>query len=95
VKLRWTRSALNDLLEIHAYLDERNPQAALREIRLVRAQTQSLAAHPYIGRKGRIDGTRELVIAGTAFIVAYRVAKDFVALVAVRHAARDWPQELD
>ena len=40
-------------------------------------------------------GTRELVIAGTPFIVAYRIEKKEVRIVAVLHAAREWPGEFE
>ncbi|MDK9720933.1 MAG: type II toxin-antitoxin system RelE/ParE family toxin [Rhodospirillales bacterium] len=93
--LRWTRPALDDLQEIHAYLAERNPQAAINEIRLVRAQTQNLVTHPNIGRQGRIAGTRELAVAGSSFVIAYRVTKTAIDILAVRHGARAWPEKMD
>jgi len=52
-----------------------------------------LARHPMAGRKGRIAGTRELVIPGTPFIVGYRIEKKEVWILAVMHAARKWPEE--
>ena len=45
------------------------------------------------GREGRVAGTRELVIRGTPFIVAYRVVRNEVHVLAVMHAARKWPDE--
>lgn len=54
-------------------------------------RTRTLAAHPYLGRPGRIAGTREPVIASTPFIVAYRVADDRTEILAVFHGARIWP----
>jgi plasmid stabilization system protein ParE len=42
---------------------------------------------------GRVEGTRELVIAGTAFVVVYRVEAERVEVLAVLHAARKWPEE--
>ena len=49
--------------------------------------------HPGAGRKGRVAGTRELVVAGTPFVAIYRVARDEVQMLAVLHAAREWPEE--
>jgi plasmid stabilization system protein ParE len=45
------------------------------------------------GREGRVTGTRELVIRGTPFIVAYRLERNEVSILAVMHAARKWPGE--
>lgn len=54
-----------------------------------------LARHPYAGRKGRVAGTRELVIRGTPFVVAYRLQKNEVRILAVLHAAREWREDFE
>jgi len=95
VKLRWTRLALHDLSEIHAYIAEHNPAAALKAARIIRAQAEGLTAHPMIGRPGRVDGTREFVVTGYPYVMAYRVTEETVDLLAVRHTARLWPGSLD
>jgi len=94
MKLRWTRPALRDLEEIHAHIADRAPAAALRAARLLRAQAEGLAAHPLMGRVGRIDGTRELVVADLPFIIAYRVTETTVDVLAIRHGRRAWPERM-
>jgi toxin ParE1/3/4 len=47
-----------------------------------------------MGRQGRIDGTRELVIHGLPYIIPYRVRRGRVEILAVIHAARRWPTRL-
>jgi toxin ParE1/3/4 len=47
------------------------------------------------GRDGRVAGTREPVIPGTPFLVAYRIEKNEVRILAVLHAAREWPEEFE
>jgi len=42
----------------------------------------------------RLAGTRELVVPGTTFIIAYRVKAGRVDLLAVVHGARRRPDEL-
>ncbi|MHC1727559.1 MAG: type II toxin-antitoxin system RelE/ParE family toxin [Syntrophobacteraceae bacterium] len=44
-----------------------------------------------IGRAGRVAGTRELVIAGTAYVVPYRVSGGVVQILRVYHTSRLWP----
>jgi toxin ParE1/3/4 len=53
-----------------------------------------LSANPFIGRSGEIKGTRELVITGTPYVVAYRVTDTLVELLFVQHGAREWPDEV-
>jgi plasmid stabilization system protein ParE len=53
-----------------------------------------LSANPFIGRIGEIKGTRELVISGTPYIVAYRVRDTQIEVLFVQHGARDWPDDV-
>ena len=43
-----------------------------------------------LGRTGWKDGTRELVIPNTSYIVVYRIVEKSVEILAVLHGARDW-----
>jgi toxin ParE1/3/4 len=47
-----------------------------------------------MGRAGRTAGSRELVVSGTPYIVAYRLRGRTVELLGVIHAARRWPNRL-
>ncbi|WP_246526867.1 type II toxin-antitoxin system RelE/ParE family toxin [Plastoroseomonas hellenica] len=44
-----------------------------------------------LGRRGRAKGTREFVLPDTPYIIVYRVT-DRVEILAVVHAAREWPE---
>ena len=94
MRVQWTVPALADLDSIQDYIGERNPAAASRLINdiLDRADTL-LSTNPEIGRPGRIADTRELILAGTSYIVAYRL-RDTVEILAVMHGARKWPDSL-
>jgi plasmid stabilization system protein ParE len=59
---------------------------------LIRTGVEYLADHPDLGRAGRVRGTRELLIAGTPYIVAYRVVGNRLRILSVIHSARRWPQ---
>lgn len=51
----------------------------------------TLARFPELGRTGRVQGTRELVVAGTPYIVPYQIKGSVVEILTVLHAARRWP----
>lgn len=92
----WTRRYLRELATIGDYIAERNPVAAARIVRDIHTKTGSLlSSNPFIGRAGDIEGTRELVIPGTPYIVAYRVRDDDIEVLFVQHGAREWPVILD
>ncbi|XUY28307.1 type II toxin-antitoxin system RelE/ParE family toxin [Agrobacterium sp. rho-8.1] len=91
----WTRRYLRELATIGDYSAEQNPRAAARIVRLIHKTTRDiLSSNPFIGRRGDIDGTRELVISGTAYIVAYVVSGDEIQVLFVQHGAREWPTAL-
>jgi toxin ParE1/3/4 len=95
MKVRWTRPASADIEEIGIYIARENGTAAAKIATAILDHAEMLGKHPHLGRAGRIAGTRELVVAGTPFIVAYRVSDEEVQLLAVFHGARRWPDRLE
>ena len=53
-----------------------------------------LESHPELGRPGRLVGTRELIVAGTPYIIPYRVRGESLELIAVFHGRQKWPSKL-
>ena len=90
----WTRRALRALDGIADHIAQDNPRAARRTVHRVQQAVTQLADHPSLGRTGRVAGTRELIVAGTPFIVPYRVREGSLEILTVFHAARIWPEEL-
>jgi toxin ParE1/3/4 len=94
VKIRWTAIAADDLKSVHEYLSERAPTRVDAIVDRILDGIDVLEQYPNLGRQGRIDETRELVITGTPFIVFYRLRKGQVEILGVLHAARKWPDSL-
>jgi toxin ParE1/3/4 len=92
MRIVWQREARDDLRTIVTYVREDNPDAARRIYRVIQAQVKHLAGFPYFGREGRVAGTRELVIAGLPYIVAYYLVDQEVRILAVVHTSRKWPE---
>ena len=90
----WTDTAIRHLESAWEYLAADNPAAADSQIDRILDAAEKLAQYPELGRKGRIPATRELVITDTPFLVAYRIHKREVQLLAVLHGARRWPDRL-
>lgn len=91
MKIVWTEPARQDLHDIFLYIAEENPNAARVLLSEIKERAILLQDNPLIGRIGRIDGTRELVITGTQYILPYRVQENQIQILAVFHAARKWP----
>ena len=91
MKLVWTEPARQDLREIFTYIAEENPNAARRLLAEIKERAILLQDNPQIGRAGCVDGTRELVITGTQYILPYRLKEQQIQILAVFHGARLWP----
>jgi toxin ParE1/3/4 len=92
--LEWSVFALADREAIFDYIEADSPRAAIRVDDRIEARVEGLARFPEMGRAGRIEGTRELVISGTPYIAAYRIVDDTVRVLRVLHGAQQWPGEM-
>ena len=91
MRLKWTHAASRDLDTVEEYISADNPRAAINTVLEIIRHVGMLANHPGIGRPGRVEGTRELVIAGLPYVVAYLHRGDAVTVLRVLHAAMKWP----
>jgi toxin ParE1/3/4 len=94
VHVRWLRRALENLDEEFAYVARDDPEAAARLVERIASSVERLKNHPASGRPGRLPYTRELVIAGTPYIIPYRMRGQTVEILRVFHGARKWPRYL-
>jgi toxin ParE1/3/4 len=92
VRLRWTRAASRDLDLVEEYIGRDNPGAAIDTVLEIIRHVGLLAAHPGMGRPGRVEGTRELVIVGLPYVVPYVHRGDSVIVLRVLHGAMKWPE---
>lgn len=88
VKLLWSKKALARLGKIRARIGEGDPGAAERVARRLLESADRLIDFPRLGR-ARLDGTRELVVMGTRYLLVYRIRDDHIAIAAVMHHAQE------
>lgn len=93
MKIVWTEPARQDLRALFTYIAEENPHAAKRLLAEIQERVVLLQDNPQLGRVGRVDGTRELVLKGTHYILPYRVKAQQIQILAVFHTARAWPDD--
>jgi toxin ParE1/3/4 len=94
MNLIWRQQAILDLEQAIDYIAPHNPAAALELYQTIKHKVGLLPEQPGVGRPGRVDGTRELVI--YPYIVAYTVHVELGAVIILRilHGARQWPNEI-
>jgi toxin ParE1/3/4 len=80
----------DDIDSIFEHIARQSPQAAKNTGLEIERQVRRLEEFPMFGRVGRLAGTRELVIAGTPYIVVYNT-NGVVVLLRTLHGAQKWP----
>jgi toxin ParE1/3/4 len=91
MQLTWTLRARHARAAAIDYLAQDSPLAALTQLDEIERQIERLRAYPALGRPGRVDGTRELVINRTPFIAVYRIESGMVRILHFLHGAQRWP----
>ncbi len=92
MRIVWTKRATNHLRSAYSYWHRAESEEAA-DIMLDRilSRVELLEHNPESGRRGRIAGTRELVLKPLPFVLAYRVRRTKIEIVALLHGARKWP----
>ena len=94
MKIEWLRVAERDRESQLDYIGQRSASAAIDIGDAVEKAVRHLGTHPYMGRAGRVPGTRELAVSGTPYVVAYRVEPEVVVVLRLLHGAQQWPSKL-
>jgi toxin ParE1/3/4 len=91
LSVRWLRAALHFLEAQAAFVADDNPRAARERVARVRTAVEHLRDHPKLGLVGRVPATRELIVAGTPYIIPYRVRNGAVVILRLFHGAQRGP----
>ncbi|OGQ98468.1 MAG: hypothetical protein A2521_08020 [Deltaproteobacteria bacterium RIFOXYD12_FULL_57_12] len=94
MQVKWTAKAVADLQAIRRHIEQDKALAARKLVlRIIRLIEEDLTHQPGMGRPGRKQGTRELVISGTPYFVPYLVRGSQLVIIRVLHGAMQWPAE--
>ena len=88
MRIVWSRTAISNLVEIREYVAQDKPIADTRLAERIVAAVERLVRHPYLGHAGREPEMRELIVAGTPYIVAYKIYRDQLAILALLHGSQ-------
>jgi addiction module RelE/StbE family toxin len=89
MRIRWTPPAAADLQSISDYLREHRPQYRQPTMRKLYERIRALKDAPYLGRPGRIEGTREILFTPMPYIAVYRVREQTIEIWRIWHTAQD------
>lgn len=92
--VRLSEDAEADLHAIFDFVTAENPVAATRLIDAILTTALHLESFPFLGKEGRMRGTRELVTPGWPYVLVYSLPDEFhIEVERVLHGARKWPPE--
>ena len=89
--LVWLKRAIQDRDAQLDHIAKDDPMKAVVQGDRIAEQIDILLQHPQMGRPGRKQGTRELVISRTPFIVVYRLNGKRIELLRLLHGSQQWP----
>ncbi len=92
--LEWSLLALADRNSIFDYIEADSPRAAILIDDRIEAAVKRVLLMPGMGRPGRVEGTRELIIDRTPYIATYRISGNAIRILRVLHGAQQWPEEM-
>jgi len=87
----WSRRAIDNLIELRDFIAEDSLRSAGSVAPQILDAVELVTTQPHIGRPGRMTGTRELVVAGTSYVIPYRVRGGRLELLAIFHGREKWP----
>jgi plasmid stabilization system protein ParE len=91
--VKWTRKALINLDDAVEYVAGGNPIAARKVAQRIWDSSQLLALQPGVGRPGRVQGTRELIISDLPYILPYFQKGNTIYILRVIHTSMIWPDK--
>ena len=87
--VRWTETALADIDEVLADIEQHNPLAAIDLVETIIASGNALKVFPARNPVRHAGVIRERPVLGTRYMLLYRIERDdLVYILAVRHGAR-------
>jgi addiction module RelE/StbE family toxin len=92
MKTIWAERARIARKDLINFIAEDNVLAALEVDDTISAAVLRLEQFPSLGKPGRIDGTRELVV-HQHYILVYEVVDENIIILMVLHTSRQWPPE--
>jgi toxin ParE1/3/4 len=91
LKLQWSNSAEQDLDQIYAFIAIDSPRSAAGVGNRILQAAEALRSFPRKGRPGRLDGTRELVVSQTSYLIIYEAYDGHISILRIVHGAQLWP----
>ncbi len=85
--------AEDDLAGIYDYYSVRDYEHAERVIRAIIRACDGLADFPLLGKKGKVEGSRERLMTRYPYRLVYRIDGETIFVSRIVHTHQQWPPE--
>lgn len=92
MQVKWLRRALRNLEQARNYVFQDNPTAAQELIIKIQNAANQLQNYPFMGKNGRVEGTKELIISNSPYILIYRIKEETVEVLRILHTSKFYPE---
>ncbi|GCL42086.1 type II toxin-antitoxin system RelE/ParE family toxin [Dolichospermum planctonicum] len=92
MQVKWLRRALRNLEQARNYVFQDNPTAAQELIIKIQNAANQLQNYPFMGKNGRVEGTKELIISNSPYILIYRIKEETVEVLRILHTSKFYPK---
>lgn len=89
MRLRYTRTALQQIEQAFDYLEERSPQGAASVRERLLTAIALLRDHPHAGQATSRPGIRRVTLTPYPYLIFYRVVAGEIIISSFRHAVRN------
>ena len=90
--VRLSDDAKADVRAIFDFIAAENPDAAMRVADGLIMTAIHLESFPLLGKKGRVEGTRELAAPASPYILVYALIDEYhITVERILHGVRAWP----
>ncbi|MBX9406525.1 type II toxin-antitoxin system RelE/ParE family toxin [Pseudomonas baetica] len=90
MRLIWRQEALDDRDRIMDRISQDNPEAAADLDEVFESKGEVARKRPTLYRRGRVEGTREIVAASN-YVIVYTIKDECVEVLRIMHARQQWP----
>ena len=91
MRIKWSNLTRLQYIEQISFIADRNLSVAWKIKEKIKTATDKLIIHLEIGKKGRCEGTRELIVSGTPVIIVYTIDQQETFIASILHSAQDYP----
>ncbi len=91
MKVRFTRTAQRDLVQIHACISQDSPTIASRIVARLIERSRELVDNPLEGRATDEPNARVIIAPRLRYLIFYTIAENDIHVTHIRHTSRRRP----